>query len=126
MPRPIRLSPKQRKRWARYVAGFAREIGQKLPYPVRVRTVPNQQWSGEVTVASCNGRRWYELRVSSYACYLLRIDTLVHEYAHLLQDPTWHEKHIEHEHCDTWGVAYARCYRIQEKLYEEMPAEIKD
>lgn len=40
------------------------------------------------------------------------VDTMVHEWAHVL---TWYSWCREH-HGPEWGIAFARCYRMTEKL----------
>ncbi len=52
---------------------------------------------------------YFQIRINSRKSFALRIDTLLHEWAHCM---TWlgDESDIE-DHGAEWGIAYARLYR---------------
>jgi len=50
---------------------------------------------------------WFLIRINKKSSYQVKLDTLLHEWAHAL---TWFEHKYE-EHPNVWGEAYARIYR---------------
>ncbi len=49
----------------------------------------------------------FEISIQKKQCFNLRLDTLLHEWAHAL---TWHGNDKD-DHGSEWGLAYARLYR---------------
>ena len=50
---------------------------------------------------------WFLIRLNKNDGYKVKIDTILHEWAHVL---TWFDTECE-THGNTWGEAYARIYR---------------
>jgi hypothetical protein len=77
-----------------------------LSRPVRLELVPLLQRTGNVGESLVRSAE-YILRIDSRMDEMTRIDTLLHEWAHLLS------LRMEAEvHGPIWGVCHARCYRV--------------
>jgi hypothetical protein len=69
---------------------------------VRIRQVVTKKYQGECEYVN----HCFEIRIRKQ-CYNLRIDTLLHEWAHAL---TWFGNDID-PHGPEWGLMYAALYR---------------
>jgi len=94
-----------------------RRLRQGLPLgvPLEVKTVPPEK------IAGLCGLCWtfedpdkFEVQVSRELSILAAVDTLIHEYAHCL-DHVVNGTDSRKEHRNSWGVAYAKCYRAVHK-----------
>lgn len=96
----------QRRFWLAAVKALKRELPCSHPVLVRVCNVPKD------TAADCvlSGGKW-RIRIGSYLPYGSRVDSLIHEYAHALDDCMRHRTD-EAAHGESWGVCYAKCYRV--------------
>ena len=73
--------------------------------PVSVRSVRNFNLQGE---AEYNGKV-FTIKIRGGVSFDLKVDALIHEYAHCL---TWFgESFQQEEHSSEWGIAYAKIYR---------------
>jgi len=89
-----------RQRWLRTIAWLRRNHPTR--YPVTVRSV------NIIDQAECTLRtRRFWIIVDSDRCMALRIDSLLHEWAHAL---TWWGTDAD-DHGPEWGLTYARLYR---------------
>jgi len=94
----------------------------KREYPLkRVRVhqlnIPNQ---GECDYIN----HCFEIRIQKKQCFNLRLDALLHEWAHAL---TW-KGNDRDEHGSEWGLAYARLYRayLAWNYGQEVPLDIEE
>ena len=69
---------------------------------VRVRQL-NMKHQGECDFLAHR----FEISIQKKQCFNLRLDALLHEWAHAL---TWHGNDVD-DHGAEWGLAYARLYR---------------
>lgn len=82
----------------RVVRRLARKVPLRKVVRVRVRKTPGKHgWAQE-------GRRELEIALAPTLCVHCARETVVHEWAHLVFG-------TQEDHKDTWGIAYARCYR---------------
>ncbi len=93
-----------KKKWLLTILWLRRNFPP--PYPTRVRSVKMKDY-GDTTLSK--GMRDFRIRISKNRSYAAKIDTLLHEWAHVL---SWFgaESEIE-DHSAEWGVTYARLYR---------------
>lgn len=70
---------------------------------VSVRSIPMKKLHGFTEYE----KRFY-VKINRKQSYKLRIDTLIHEWAHCL---TWFGAETDEDHSSEWGLAYARIYR---------------
>ncbi len=91
------------KKWLRTIAWLRRNFPAQ--HIICVRSKPMKKYQGTTRYS---GKRFC-IEINRKQCFLLRIDTLIHEWAHAL---TWFgaETHID-DHSSEWGLAYARIYR---------------
>lgn len=92
-----------------------------LSHPVHVAIVgkmPEQQRNGDWFGCSWRTGRVNRIAMkqvgdgTDYIGQCSMIDTLLHEYAHLLSWSAMHDLHeYKHYHDDVWGIWYARLYR---------------
>ena len=75
-----------------------RELPVDLPVVVRVRAMPGHHGTAEKLEG------YYRITVEISKCGECRLDTLVHEWAHLMT--RWDAA----EHGPSWGVNYAKAY----------------
>jgi len=87
-------------KWRKTLAWVRREF--PVGKPVRIRQVKSDKLQGWVEYA--NGR--FDVRIRKQ-CLSLRLDTLLHEWAHLL---TWFGNDDD-QHGSEWGLMYAKLYR---------------
>jgi len=92
------------QKWRRTLTWLRRNF--PAPLPIIVRSVPILKWQGE---AQCHSGRQFVIKIDRKQSFDLRIDTIIHEWAHVL---TWFgaETNIE-DHSAEWGIAYAKIYR---------------
>lgn len=99
------------QKWLRTIAWLRRNFpGQHSVY---IRSTPIRKYHGG-RVMKIHGyaeysKSQFNIRIESKSSFLLRIDTLIHEWAHVL---TWFgaETDIE-DHSSEWGIQYAKIYR---------------
>jgi hypothetical protein len=89
-----------KQKWLRTLAWLREEFPS--PYAVTVRTIKGQKEQG---LATRVGRK-FDIKVKAQ-CLNLKIDTILHEWAHLL---TWHGND-EDDHGEEWSLMYGRIYR---------------
>lgn len=94
-----------------------RRLRQQLPLgaPLTVSTVPPEK------IAGLCGLCWihedpvsFKVEVSRGLSEVAAIDTLIHEYAHCL-DHLVNGMESRKHHRNSWGVCYAKCYRVVHK-----------
>ncbi len=86
-------------KWRKVLNWLRREFPLRK---VRVRRMDIQH-QGECDLL--NSR--FEIIIQKKQCFNLRLDALLHEWAHAL---TWHGNDSD-DHGSEWGLAYARLYR---------------
>jgi len=98
---------------------YVRILKKELPaaYPVSINFV-----SKKISVKDddCFAATWLDLKkkkffiqISKSKCYRCMLDSLIHEYAHILDWSHLHDKSEEPEyHSSTWGVWYSKVYRF--------------
>ena len=91
------------QRWIRLIAWLRRNFPTQVF--VRIRSVHNLKYQGEVLLVN----KIFQLEINRKLSFDLRVDTLIHEWAHAL---TWFgaETHLD-DHSAEWGITYARIYR---------------
>jgi hypothetical protein len=90
------------QKWLRTIAWLRRNFPSH--YNTTIRSVPTGKCHGYTEYDKCCFRIKIERRQSFY----LRIDTLIHEWAHVL---TWFGAETHEDHSSEWGLAYAKIYR---------------
>jgi hypothetical protein len=90
------------QKWRKLLAWLRRNF--PADYAVTVRTTPLKKHHG---YTEYNGK--FQVKINRKQCLALRVETLIHEWAHVL---TWFgaETHLD-DHNSEWGLAYARIYR---------------
>ena len=78
-------------------------------FTVTMKSVPIKKLHGWTALPDGCGPRSFDIRINRKQCFDLRVETLIHEWAHVL---TWFgaETHLD-DHSAEWGIAYARIYR---------------
>ena len=100
----------KKDQWRRTIVWLRREFS--LSRPVSIRSRPLVNWHAHC----CLHRNRFEIRISSKDSYSVRVNNLLHEWAHCM---TWFGASREEEpHSDEWGLAYAKLYRAHLKLEE--------
>lgn len=91
------------QKWLRTIAWLRRNFPAESP--VRVLSIPIKKLSGYTQPEI----GYFQIVIDRKQCFGLRVDALIHEWAHAL---TWFgaETHIE-DHSGEWGLAYARILR---------------
>lgn len=74
--------------------------------PIQIKIDPKLKDSGLAVFYP--GKRWI-IRISPKQSRSAAVDTLLHEWAHCLQDER--EPHAKVHHTDLWGVLFAQVYR---------------
>ena len=92
------------KKWLRLKRWLRREFPPRYPVTIR-RTSFREKFHGYTVFLDDDLR--FVIRVRIDQSTALQIDTLIHEYAHVL---AWFGLD-EDVHAEEWGVAYARIYR---------------
>lgn len=108
------MSLTKAQKWLRTINWLRREFPSR--YPVTIRSKPAKKGSGD---SDFRGRRFY-IRINSRKPYSERIDTILHEWAHVL---TWFGAGRAEDHSDEWGLWYAKLYRNWERIYGEKKEE---
>jgi len=94
-----------------------RRLRKEIPLgkSLEVRTVPQDNIVGLCGYASIHEEPIsFKIVVSRELSRVAAIDTLIHEYAHCL-DHLENGMDCRKDHRNSWGVAYARCYRVVHK-----------
>lgn len=93
------------QKWLRTICWLRRNFPPPKPTYVRSLCMKGQGLCGETEFF----RGYFYINVNKAHTYRLKIDTLLHEYAHVL---TWFgaESDIE-DHGAEWGITYAKLYR---------------
>lgn len=95
------LKLKRKTKWRMVLMWLRREF--PLPKKVQVRQVDIKELQGSCElVGQC-----FKIQICKRQCYNLRLDTLLHEWAHA---QTWNGNDTD-DHGSEWGLAYARLYR---------------
>ena len=86
-----------------------------LGAPLKVVTVPQEKIKGLCGYAAIHEEPIsFKIVISRELSKVAAIDTLIHEYAHCL-DHMVNGMECRKHHRNSWGVAYARCYRVVQK-----------
>lgn len=102
------LTSNQRKRWQIYVNAFKRELPPS--HPVIITTC---KLSCDDVGSIIFKKNKFIIRINKLASYAIRQETLIHEYAHVLDWNNYQDTEDEFlHHSDSWGVYYARVYRV--------------
>ena len=90
------------KKWRSTIAWLHRNFPADSPISIKSVSMKEHGYTQPET-------GYYQIKVNKKKSFSLRIDTLLHEWAHCL---TWlgAETDIE-DHGAEWGIAYARLYR---------------
>jgi hypothetical protein len=96
----MKLTTKQK--WLRTIAWMRRNFPAR--YPVYVRSRQLKAEHGYTIFAD-----EFLLCINNKQSFPLRIDTLIHEWAHAL---TWFGAETHEDHSAEWGLAYAKIYRL--------------
>ena len=91
------------QKWQKTLAWLRRNFPP--PYPVIVRSIPIRKFHGDTAYEDSG---WFRMRINRKKSFNLRIDTIIHEWAHVL---TWFGAEVHEDHSAEWGMAYARIYR---------------
>ena len=91
------------QKWRMLIAWLRRNFTTE--HTVTVRSKPmkkNHGWTEYIGM-------WFYIKINRKQCFDLRVETLIHEWAHAL---TWFgaETHLD-DHSAEWGITYARIYR---------------
>jgi len=93
------------KKWLRTIFWLRRNFPPAEPTFIRSICMKGQNLCGETELL----RSYFYIRVNKAHTYRLKIDTLLHEWAHVL---TWFGAEAETEdHGAEWGIMYAKLYR---------------
>jgi len=90
------------QKWIRILWWLRREFPST--HKVTVRTVANSSKTSQGEIEKRG--HTFEIRISKQ-CFHLKIDSLIHEWAHLL---TWHGND-EDEHGEEWALMFGKIYR---------------
>ena len=98
---------------------FVRYLKRNLPHPrgrpVRVRTRNLASLFG-----SCNIDHWScNITIANWQTAESAIDTLCHEWAHMLDLHGRERKNMREEHRQSWGKHYAKVYQHYRKFKKE-------
>jgi len=91
------------QKWLRIIAWLRRNFPASSP--VYVQSIPMKGMHGCTTSEA----EYFQISIHRNQSIALRIETLIHEWAHVL---SWFgaETHLD-DHSAEWGLAYARIYR---------------
>ena len=96
------------QKWTMLIAWLRRNFPTRAR--VRIRSIHNIKWQGEILFVGTNiNTGIFKLTINRKQSFNLRVDALIHEWAHAL---TWFgaETHLD-DHSSEWGITYARIYR---------------
>lgn len=99
------LNPNQRASWRRLLSWLRTDC--PTPKPVVVRTVPLKDNHGLTFFQN----KQYHIRIDSNGDYRCRIDTLIHEWAHVLAWPQLMPEDEQQQHNPAWGAMYGVVYQ---------------
>ena len=94
--------------------GALRRLRGDVPLgaPLKVVTVPQDDVKGLCGYASIQEEPVsFKIVISKELSKVAAIDTLIHEYAHCL-DHLVNGMECRKDHRNSWGVCYAKCYRV--------------
>lgn len=92
------------RKWRMLLAWLHRNFS--LVSRCQVRTI---KMPGTLCGTTDRDKKGFHIRVRRGLCFTLRIDTLIHEWAHAL---TWFGAETNNEdHSAEWGIQYAKIYR---------------
>ena len=100
-----------RRSWLRYIRAIRKAYPP--PVPVRIR-VTRRREAGVLHLYDDHAH----IYISESLAHQERVDTLVHEYAHLLNGINETD-----EHGETWGCWYARVYQVVARESDLMTEE---
>jgi len=97
---------------------FVRYLRQKFPHPRGKPIIVRTRYMSTL-YGSCNST-FYQCRItiSNEQEHNFAIESLCHEWAHMLDCKNWREDFKE-EHRTSWGKHYARVYRSYWKFLKE-------
>lgn len=99
----------QKQMWHRTIRELKRNFSPGVP--VEVRSTRDIDLHGDCDgVVRLRRLEGVVIRVASNICFDLRVDSLVHEWAHAMEWPCWWECPSRKVHGETWGVWYAKIY----------------
>lgn len=95
------------QKWRKLIAWLRRNFPPE--HTVTVKSVPMTDCHGWTDFPDGCGPRSFDVRINRNKCFALRVDTIIHEWAHVL---TWFGAETYNEdHSAEWGVQYAKIYR---------------
>lgn len=107
----------QLRKWRRYIAALRRDLPTLKP--VRIRSCRIADASA---VVHDRGKYW-EIIIDSRLSWQSRVDSLEHEYAHILDDFPRHDGDYDKEHGPSWGVEFSKCHRTTALEADKIKAE---
>ena len=112
----MRMHGWQRSQWKKAIGCLRGRFDPGVP--IDVRTV---KLAGDIgyslPVVKLGRLVGIKIRIAASACYDLRFEKLVHEWAHAMEcEVNFREDGPRDVHGETWGVWYAKIYRF---LYDE-------
>jgi hypothetical protein len=118
------LTERQRYLWRFHVRSLKKHLDPGVP--VTVKSSPIKKLSGWSDGVIRSGRlHGVKVVVSSLQCWTCRIDTLIHEFAHVMDWSTWWDCPAKKDHGEHWGVWYAKAYRlVHEDTEDELLAKL--
>ncbi len=111
--RGTKLTTEELCQWLRYLHCLKRELPTAYPVAVRTCRVPHSV-CGDALLVRQGRRARFRVRIGHSLSWLERVETLVHEYAHCLNWSHRHDTLGADYHDDSWGVWYAKAYRVIE------------
>ena len=91
------------QKWLRTIIWLRRNFPAQRR--VVIRSMRKMKWQGEALLHG----KLFSIEVNKEQSFNLRIDALIHEWAHIL---TWFGESFQaEEHSAEWGIAYAKIYR---------------
>lgn len=108
----MNLTPRQRQNWLRYIRAIRRAYPPPVPTTIRlvVRADPGVAWIYADHAV---------IRINRELDWQSKVDTLNHEYAHVLDAGS----PAEDCHGETWGCWYARVYRVIQETSDKIREE---
>lgn len=94
------------QKWLRTIAWLRRNFPAQ--HAICVRSVPMKKDQGYTEYVTA----WFHIKINRKQSYELRIDALIHEWAHCL---TWFGAETDEDHSSEWGIAYAKIYRTHDE-----------
>ena len=97
------------QKWRRTLAWLHRNFPTQHNIHVQSKLIKkNQGYTEYICDGSHKDGEWFSIKIDRKQCFLLRIDTLIHEWAHCL---SWSGAETSEDHSAEWGIAYAKIYR---------------